>query len=121
MTEKYERTAVKEPIFGELRNIMDMCIVAAVIDQYELTSKSGCSLQLLTSSDSNLMPFRWFAPKTVPPQCSFLKTRTGWVVTASGGVQIESFQVASRVETTEAIGQVRDHAGKPKGKDWWWN
>ncbi len=121
MTEKFDALAAKEPIFGELRNVMDLCVVAAIIDQYDLTSQAGCSLPLLSGSGSELTPEHWFAPKTVPPQCSFLKTRAGWVVTASGGVQIESFRVASRVEPSEAIKQVRTSAGTPTGTNWYWN
>ncbi len=121
MTDKFEQLTAKEPIFGELRNVMDFCIIAAVIDQHNLASQAGCSLPLLTGTDGDLMPEPWFAPKTVPPECSFLKTRSGWIVTASGGVQIESFRFASRVETNNAIGQVRDGAGTPNGTNWWWN
>ena len=100
MTEKFDQLAAEEPIFGELRNVMDLCIVAAVIDQHDLTAQAGCSLPLLTGSNGDLMTEHWFAPKTVPPECSFLKTRSGWIVTASGGVQIESFRFASRVGPT---------------------
>ncbi len=121
MTEKFTQLAVEEPIFGELRNVMDFCIVAAIIDQYDLTSRAGCNLPLLTGDSGDLMPEHWFAPKTVPPECSFLKTRSGWIVTASGGVQIESFRVASRVETSSAISQIRANASTPNGTNWWWN
>ncbi len=121
MTDKFEALAAVEPIFGELRNVMDMCVVAAIIDQYELGATAGCNLNLFTLSSSELMPEHWFAPKTVPPQCSFLKTKSGWVVTASGGVQIESFRVASNVEANESIQQVRTSAGTPNGTSWYWN
>lgn len=121
MTEKFEQLAAREPIFAQLRNVMDWCIVAAMIDQYNLTSRAGCQLPVLTGGQGDLEPEYWFAPKTVPPECSFLKTRSGWIVTTSGGVQIESFRVASRVETNPAVGDVRTRVGIPDGKPWWWN
>ncbi len=122
MTDRFDELTAKESIFGELRNVMDLCIVAAMIDQHELVAQAGGSFPVLTGSASDLlMPEHWFAPKTVPPQCSFLKTRAGWVVTASGGVQIESFRIASRVEISEAVKQVRDGVVRPSGNDWWWN
>ena len=121
MTEKFDQLTTEEPIFGELRNVMDFCIVAAVIDQHDLASRAGCTLPLLTGTSGDLMPEHWFAPKTIPAECSFLKTRSGWIVTASGGVQIESFRFASRLETNNAISQVRDSAGTPNGTQWWWN
>lgn len=121
MTEHFEQLAVKEPVFGELRNIMDLSVVAALIDQHDLAALAGCSLPVLTSGTSALSTEFWYAPKTVPPQCSFLKTRAGWVVTASGGVQVESFQVASRTEVSSAIKEVRQNVTRPTGASWWWN
>jgi hypothetical protein len=122
MTDRFDELMAKEPIFGELRNLMDLCIVAALIDQQGLAAQANCPLTLLTNNTSDvLMPVHWNAPTTVPPQCSFLKTRAGWVVTASGGVRIESFRMASSVETNDAIKQVRDGVGKPAANSWWWN
>lgn len=122
MTQRYDELSVKEPVFGELRNLMDLCIVAALIDQHELAATAGCPLDVLTGAAGDLLvPEPWFAPKTVPPQCSFLRTRSGWVVTASGGVQIESFRFATRVETNDSIAQVRAQGSRPATAAWWWN
>jgi hypothetical protein len=121
MTEKFDELATHEPIFGQLRNVMDLCVVAAVIDQHELLAQAGCSLPLLTGSDSQLRTEHWFAPKTVPPKCSFLKAGKRWIVTASGGVQITPFRFASRVENSSAIGGLRTRAGTPQDDQWWWN
>lgn len=121
MTNKFDQLSGVEPIFGELRNVMDLCIVAAVIDQHELLAQAGCDLPLLSGAKGELRTEHWFAPKTVPPQCSFLKAGSKWIVTASGGVQIESFRFASNVTTDNAISQVRRGAGTPDGQKWWWN
>jgi hypothetical protein len=122
MTDRYDELSAKEPIFGELRNIMDLCIVAALLDQNGLAETAGASLALLTNSSSDvLMPRHWNAPKSVPPQCSFLRTGNRWIVTASGGVQIALFDVATHTETVNTIKQVRDGAGKPASNSWWWN
>lgn len=121
MTEKFEQLAAQDPIFAQLRNVMDWSVVAALIDQYDLTSQAGCRLPVLTGNHGDLAPEFWFAPKTVPPECSFLKTRSGWIVTTSGGVQIESFRVASQVETNNSVGQVRSQVDTPEDSDWWWN
>jgi hypothetical protein len=121
MTDRYEELSASEPIFGELRNIMDLCIVAALIDQHDLFGRAGNSFSLLTGSTSDtLVPQSWYAPKSIAPQCSFLRSGKSWVVAASGGIQIESFRIASNVETNSAIQQVRDKAGQ-SGESWWWN
>lgn len=121
MTAKFDELAAKEPIFAQLRNVMDFCVVAAMIDQHGLIARAGCSLPVLTGTSGELEPEYWHAPKTVPPECSFMKTRKGWIVTTSGGVQIESFRFATRVETSDAVGQVRRGTAAPDGTSWWWN
>jgi hypothetical protein len=122
MTDRYDELSGKEPIFGELRNVMDLCIVAALIDQHGLVEKAGCSLSVLTNNTSDvLMPRYWNAPKTVPPQCSFLMHGNRLTVTASGGVQIALFDVATKTETNDAVKQAREGVGKPTSNNWWWN
>jgi len=121
MTEKFDELAAKETIFAQLRNVMDLCVVAALIDQHDLCSQAGCTLPLLTSQDSDLLSFDWYPPKQLPPQCSFLKTRRGWVVTASGGVQINAFQVVSNVAEDNAIRALHDQAANSSTPSWWWN
>lgn len=121
MTDRYEELSAQEPIFGELRNVMDLCVVAALIDQHDLFGRAGSSFSLLTGTTTDvLVPQRWNAPKSIAPQCSFLRSGKSWVVAASGGIQIESFRVATNVETSSTIQQVRDQAGQG-GENWWWN
>jgi hypothetical protein len=120
MTDHYEKLSGKNPIFSELRNLMDMCVVAAVISKNDLLSKAGCSLPLLYGADSDLTVEVWNAPKTVDPQVSFVRTRKGLTVTASGGVQIESWDVADRQQVDAQLAQVRDKALAANSKQWWW-
>ena len=121
MTKHFEQLSVKEPVFGELRNVMDLTVVAALIDQYDLISRAGCSLPMLVASDGGIVTADWPAPKTVPPECSFMHTSSGLIVTASGGVQIESFQVASQTELSDAVKSVRQSIQRPAESTWWWN
>jgi hypothetical protein len=100
---------------------MDLCVVAALIDQHDLFGRANNSFSLLTGTTTDvLVPQRWNAPKSIAPQCSFLRSGKSWVVAASGGIQIESFRIATNVETNSAIQQVRDQAGQG-GENWWWN
>ncbi|MCO6456538.1 MAG: DUF1598 domain-containing protein [Pirellulaceae bacterium] len=121
MTDKYDELSGKETIFGELRNLMDMCVVAAVIAKHDLLDKGGCSLPLLYDNDSDLVVETWNAPKTVDPQVSFLRTQRGIIVTASGGVQIESWDVAARQQVLPAVASAREKALTTATSDlWWW-
>ena len=121
MTEKYAELCEREPVFGELRNIMDMCVVAAVIEKEGLREKAGCDLPLLTASDSDLTVGRWNVPKTIATQVSHRRIGREHLITASGGVQIGSWQVASRAETDAQVAALRDKAKGESSERWWWN
>ena len=62
----------------------------------------------------------WYAPKQISPEVSFLRARNAWIVTASGGVEVQSWQVASQVEVSSQIGDVRQEAA-PNTKSLWWH
>jgi hypothetical protein len=122
MTAKYEQLAKKDAVFAQLRNVMDLCVVAALIQREDLCGLAGgASFPALTGSVGSKSLETWNAPKTVPTQCSFLRIGRKYVITASGGVQIDSWEVASRSEVNPAIGKTLEKAAKPAGSAWWWN
>ena len=120
MTERYDELGEKNLIFAELRNLMDLCVVAAIIEKYNLRSEADCSLSLLYDSRSPLEFESWNVPKQVSPVCSFVRTRRGWVVTTSGGVQVDSWDVATRTTMDAPLAVLRERAGQ-SGTTWWWN
>jgi hypothetical protein len=120
LTKHYAELSVKDTVFGELRNIMDMCIVAALIQREGMLERAGCSLPLLTGQ-ADLVDLNWNAPTSVPAHCSFVRTSRGWTVTASGGVQIESWKVASQHQDSEPLQAVRAKSTPAAGASWWWN
>ena len=120
MTAKYDALSLQDPVFGELRNLMDMCVVAALLQKEHLWERAGLSVPLLTDSNSELKSEVWQSPKSVAPEVSFLKAKSGVIVTASGGVAIESWQVADRKETVAAMAEVRKKANPGDRKSLWW-
>lgn len=121
-TAKYDELSTKDLVFGELRNLMDMCVIAAIIRKEGLLEKAGCSLPLLTGADSNLMIDSWNPPKTVATQANATKKGRNWIITASGGVQVESWRVASEPQVDDAVKQIRTRADQPDNNaPWWWN
>ena len=120
MTEKYDELSVAEPIFGELRNVMDLCVVAALIAKEDLASKAHVEIPTLINSESKLELVKFPAPKTVATQCSMIKGNGETIVTASGGVEITSWHIADRAVESAAVGEVRSQAAR-KGESLWWN
>jgi hypothetical protein len=65
MTEKYDELAGTEPVFGELRNLMDLAVTAAIIARNDLANVAGCDLSLLTQREGGAMVETWNAPKQI--------------------------------------------------------
>lgn len=118
MTEKYDELSVKQPVFGELRNLMDLCVVAALIKKDDLLGKAKLEIPTLASDSSKLGVVKWHAPKTVPTQVSATKHSGGTIVTASGGVEINSWQVADKTVESAAAAEVRSKSAG-SGSLWW--
>ena len=121
MSLQYSQLASKETLFAELRNLMDLCVVAALIEVEGLTDKSGLSLSFLTDPHGDLMLESWNPPRGVPSQVSLVKKEGRYIISASGGVEIDSFFVASRSEVVEIIGGLRRESPVPDDASWWWN
>ena len=118
MTTKYEELSVKTPVFGKLRNIMDLSVVAALIEKEGLCQKAGCDLSVLRN-DSLVAIEKWQTPTAVASESSFVKKGRNYIITASGGVEVNSWKVTDNVEVVESIGRKRDAAGESDG--WRWN
>ncbi len=121
VSQRYDELAKADPVFGELRNLMELSVVAALIERQELFTKAGLSLPLLTGVDKRLPTAIWQAPKTVPAECSIVRIRRGWLVTASGGVEIDAWELAKVTQVSSDMGQTRSQYLMPANSDWWAN
>jgi len=119
-TEKLDELSTKDSVFGELRNVMDACVVAAIIRGRDLEKISGLDLSVLSGKTPTVELTSLNTPSQIDPQCSFLKTSAGWVVTTSGGVSVDSWSVASKTEVNEELASVRSSVEQPESLDWTW-
>ena len=121
MTENYTELAREMPVFADLRNVMDLTVVATLIAQERLDVAAGLDLSVLMGGDTVELA-QYSVPKAVSPQCSFIHGRAGWVVTASGGVDINAFSVVENQKQDSVVADKRVAALAATSKDsWWWN
>lgn len=122
MTRHYEELAQKMSVFGELQICTDLAIVGALIAREELAGRAGMDMGLLL--DEAAAPVAAAdAPRFVDSKASLLKKGSNWLISASGGVQIESWQIAERTEVAAEVAKVRESSAKSGGSagHWWWN
>lgn len=120
MTERYEELCAAQPIFGDLRNLMDMSVVAALIEKNRLLETSGAQLPILFGQEP-MGSLEWPTPRSVSTQCSVMKIRNDWVITASGGVQVDSWGVLEREQEDSMVSVARTKADSVGMGRWWWN
>ena len=119
-TEKMDELAVKDPVFGELRNVMDVCVIAALVQNSNLDQVAHCNLDVLRGKTKSVSLSNLTSPSKLDPQCTFLKTNGGWVVSASGGVMVDSWSVVSKTVPNYELKSIHDQAKSSKS-DWTWN
>ncbi len=120
MTKNFDALKKVEPVFAELQNIMDMSVVAALIQREGLLKKAGLKLDYFASDEKLKVP-QMYVPKTVPTQCSFCSLSRSTLVTASGGVQVDSWAVIENLKKDQSVGDARTKILAAAGDQWWWN
>jgi len=105
MTDRYEELAEHDSTFGQLRNVMDLAVVAALIEKEQLLDQAGLEIPQLLEA---CQPLSYDVPKFVHAKASFIRQRGSWVVSASGGVQLLPWHVASSTEEVAEIETVRE-------------
>jgi hypothetical protein len=122
MTESYAELSKEIPVFADLKNLMDLTVISTLIVQEQLAEKAGLDLSVLASSSEALELAVYDVPKAVDPQCSFIRGRNGWVVTASGGVEIRGSDIVSNQVLAPEVADTKATALAATVADrWWWN
>lgn len=114
-TAKFDDLAREDSSFGQLRNVMDLAVVGALLVKERLNEKSGFQApNLMSEQPLDEYP----APRSVASQASFVKAGRSWIVSVSGGVQIFPWQIADRTEVSKDLASTRPAAST--GKSWYW-
>jgi len=120
MTEKYDELAIAEPIFGQLRNCMELAIVGALIVKEQLAGKAGYSMPILLDP-AEVKADEFTAPRQIATQVSLMKKGRNWVISASGGVLLNTWAIADKTRQSDAPAAARQKAVAADQSNWWWN
>jgi hypothetical protein len=120
MTDKYRELSVADPVFGELRNCMELAVVGALVVRSELPKKAGYDLPTLMSSTA-VKADVFNAPKQVASIASVLSHGNRRVMSVSGGVAINSWMIAEKLQKNEKVAAIREKSAFPETAGWWRN
>jgi Protein of unknown function (DUF1598) len=116
-TEKFAELAHEDSTFGQLRNVMDLAVVAALLSKEGLTQFAGLEMPMLTGG---VELEQYPAPRTVASQASLVKKGRNWIISVSGGVQIFPWQVADHTEVSNELASARPAGEAAKSGAWYW-
>jgi hypothetical protein len=120
MTAHYDELAIADPVFGQLRGCMDLALATAVLTAGDLLTHVGLELPtLLDATRLQLAPHN--VPKTAPSHASAMRRSRAWLVSVSGGVELD---VTHAVNAAGVQAQLRDahlHAAPRRPSAWWWD
>jgi len=126
-TRKYPELAKREPVYAQLRNLIDMSVAAAFIQQQDFYGQAGWRLGVL--ADEQKFPVETYQePKQVETAVNAIWKGRTLMTPIGGGVRIQPhLALASDMMAYDTEGELKVLQGKIKVKEqvaagrWWWD
>lgn len=124
-TENYDKIAESTPVYAQLRNLMDMSIVAAFIQYQDFYGQSDWELGVF--ADESAFPVEnYAAPTQVETAVNVVWKRNMLMTPIGGGVEILAKEALStnrmKYEDNGEVSKVRDSIQlQLKDGQWWWD
>jgi hypothetical protein len=122
-TQKYSALAGKSPVYAELRNLVDLAVCAAFIQNQDYYSKAGWDLGLF-AKEQGMAVETYNAPQQVEATVAAIMKGTRLMTPIGGGVHIEPRSALKRENLLEdekgKLDEARNAVSLPAGR-WWWD
>lgn len=126
-TEKYPQIASRVAVYGQMRNLIDLSIAAAYIQQQDMYEKAGWKMEVF--GNESVCPVQTCeTPKTVETACTVVwKGPNTFMTPVGGGVKIETMKALEKGSLLkDEKGKVQAAHQQVKLKElakgeWWWD
>ncbi len=123
-TKKFNLIADASPVYGQLRNLVDLTFAAAFIQDRDLYQKSGWNLGVLASEDTFAVETRP-APRQVETAINAIMRGSRLVTPIGGGIQIQAKMALKNVQGDEDNSLAKAHDAlnldAVPAAQWWWD
>jgi len=85
-----------------------------------LSGRAGCDLSLLLD-EKRIAIAEHPVPRMVDSRASLVRKGRNWIVSISGGVEIDSWSVLNRAESSPELAKTRSAAAPREDEKWWWD
>lgn len=125
-TEKYNELAERAPVYGQLRNCVDMLVAAAFIQQQDLYGQAEIDLGAI--GDEGAYPVETYnAPKQVATAVNSMWKGNRLMTPVGGGVEIRANQAVNAenriADKDGAVAKAKDSIDLSSlpANQWWWD
>jgi hypothetical protein len=124
-TKKYAELAERSPVYAELRNVIDLSVVAAYIRQQDYYAKSGWTMPLLGSEKGFAVEVQ-NAPQQVESAVAAIWKGNRLTTPIGGGVQIEAELAVAKhnrlADENDKVSKLREETQLHLAPgQWWWD
>jgi hypothetical protein len=126
-TEKFPQLADKSPVFGELQNLIDWTMFAALLAKEQIPERIGWKRELMLDDKRLTYPV-FDTPKKVPSSVSYKRAGNMVVGLVCGGVVLSPQRnydaVAMPAKDSAVLNTIRTNAAespRPEARRWWWD
>ncbi len=116
MTNQYAALSKVDPVFGDLKNCMDLAMAVALLKREGLLEKAGCSLPTMTLDSS--LKTSYPVPKAVPAKATISRV-PGSSIVACGGVEINPFTTIEKAALDSKMDEEYKTLSTTTGDAWW--
>jgi hypothetical protein len=120
-TEQYDMLAERMPIFAKLRHCVNLAVVGAILAKQRLIQRADVQLHTIIGPNQADVA-RMHTPRHTPSRASFVKQGHHYVISLSGGVDLDCWSPIQEVGQRNSLRDVRRaaYAGAAAGR-WWWD
>jgi hypothetical protein len=124
-TEKYNQLAERAPVYGQLRNCVDLLVAAAFLQQHDLYDQAGITLGAL-GDEAKYAVETYNAPKEVAAAVNSMWKRNRLMTPIGGGVEIRAniaLDSANTLADDGAVAKAKDAIDITSlpANQWWWD
>ena len=125
-TRHYAEVARNSPVFGQLRNCIDMLVAAAFIQQNDLYGQADWDLSVLGDERAYRVE-NYNAPERVPTAVNAIWKGSSFATPMGGGVQIQAKQALTSenvmADEDQEVEKARDSIDLSElpADQWWWD
>ena len=124
-TKKYPELAKYSPVYAELRNLIDLVVAAAYIQEQDYYGKAGWTMELFASEEAFAVQ-TYQPPKQVESTVAAIWKGRRLMTPIGGGVQIQAAMALEPenvlADDNDKVAELRKETNVKLAKDqWWWD